>query len=111
MSRFLHNQLTNTELLKRQDCRYEGQIARVVEQLVFNKFKKVKEEPVPVIVFEDGWEWIPNLTARRGLVAAWGSETDEWIGRWVAIYLVPVKRVSKATGLERESLEKCAKPL
>ena len=69
--------LTNEDLHGRADKRYEGRILRVEPQKVFNQWKYTKEEIVPVITFDDGLEWIPNIGARRALTQAWGPDTDQ----------------------------------
>lgn len=112
MTRHLHHKLTNTELAKREGCRYEGRILSVEEHLVFNKFKYTQEEVVPLIAFEDGWEWVPNIGARRVLTEAWGAKTDFWIGRRMAVFLKTVVRIEKGSGgrgVDRQ--EKFAEPL
>lgn len=111
MTAFLHRQLTNTELQTRDGMRYVGRIAQVEAHQVLNKWKFTREEIVPVIRFEDGWEWIPNIGARRVLIEAWGSETDGWIGRRMAIYLHTATRTEKKSGRAVEKLEKLVKPL
>ena len=111
MREFLHRKLTNSELQAREDMRYEGRIVRVEPHRVFNKFKFTTKEIVPVIFFEDGWEWIPNLSARRALIEAWGSETDDWIGRCMAICLRAVTRTEKESGRAVERMEKHVEPL
>lgn len=111
MNAFLKRLLTNSVLQSRPDCRYEGRIVGVVPQRVFNKWKLTKEEVVPVIGFEDGWEWIPNLGARRLLTEVWGADTDRWLGRRLAVYLRPVARTQQASGRVVEKLEKCVEPL
>lgn len=106
MTRYLHQQLTNEELKTRESWRYEGRIVRVEEQRVFNKYKFTKDEIVPVISFEDGWYWIPNVGARRTLTGAWGADSDRWIGRRLGIYLKAVTRTEKTSGRAKEQLEK-----
>ncbi len=106
MTRYLHRKLTNTELKTRDGWRYEGRIVRVEEQRVFNQWKFTKEEIVPVISFEDGWEWIPNLGARKVLTGALGADTDRWIGRRLSIYLKAVTRTEKTSGRATEQWEK-----
>ena len=111
MTTFLHRALTNAELLTREGRRYEGRILRVSADEVFNKFKFTREELVPVISFEDGWDWIPNLSARQVLTHAWGAETDGWVSRRMAVYLVTVARTERGSGRQVEKLEKRAEPL
>jgi len=111
MNRFLHHRLTNAKLMEFLEFRYEGRICNVVEEEVFNKFKLTKTERVPNIMFDDGWEWIPNLAARRQLSEAWGPETDGWVGRRMAIFLRSVDRTEKKSGRLVEALEKNVEPL
>lgn len=105
MTPYLQRSLTNDELKARDGC-YEGRIARVVEQQVFNRWKYTKDEIVPVISFSDGYQWIPNVGARRKLTEAWGADTDAWIGRRLRIYLKLVTRTEKTSGRAREQPEK-----
>jgi hypothetical protein len=111
MTAFLHRKITNAVLLARHEWRYEGRITRVEVQQVFNQWKYTKDELVPVIMFEDGYEWIPNLGARNDLTKAWGADTDFWIGRYVAIYLKKQVRIDKKSGEAVEKLVKVAEPL
>ena len=106
MNRFLQHRLTNTVLEGLPGRRYEGRVSAVVPERVFNRFKLTSQETVPQITFEDGWLWIPNIGARRGLTAAWGADTDEWIGRRMAVYLCIVARTDKPTGRQVERWEK-----
>ena len=50
----------------------------------------------PVIVFADGLRLVPNISMRRDLMAAFGDETDNWLGREITVRLQEV--VSKRTG-------------
>lgn len=111
MARFLRRSLTNGALERLEDRRYVGRIQRVVEQEVFNRFKFTKEERVPVIEFEDGWNWIPNRRAIRDLMAAFGSNSDSWVGRRIAVYLKPCARTETGSGRGVEKLEKFVEPL
>jgi len=106
MTPYLQRSLTNAELMAREGWSYEGCIVRVVPQQVFNRWKFTKDEIVPVISFEDGYQWIPNVGARRMLTDAWGSDTDLWIGRCLRIYLKAVVRTEKTSGRGIEKLEK-----
>jgi hypothetical protein len=92
--------------MARDGMSYEGCVARVVPQQVFNRWKFTKDEIVPVISFEDGYQWIPNISARRTLTTAWGADTDRWIGRQMRIYLKPVARTEAVSGRSVEKLEK-----
>src|SRR2546428_5423823 len=109
MKHHLHLKLTNDELETRPGRRYEGRVLRVVEAKVFNKFLYTREEIVVTITFEDGFDWIPNQTCFRVLAAAWGTESEDWVGRRVAVYLVIKARTKN--GKESEKLEKRAEPL
>lgn len=111
MTPYLHRQLTNTELMTRDGYRYEGQILRVAPQRVFNKFKFTKEDIVPVINFEDGWDWIPNLGARRIMTATWGADTDRWVGHRLRIFLQERARTEQGSGRAVNRLEKCVELL
>lgn len=106
MTPYLQRSLTNADLMTRQGLSYEGCVARVVPQQVFNRWKFTKDEIVPVISFEDGYHWIPNISARRTLTAAWGANTDDWVGRRMRIYLKSVVRTEAVSGRAVEKLEK-----
>lgn len=119
MTAFLHRQVTN-EFLLAANRRYEGTVRDVVVDTVTNKWRytttddgKVvpKTEVVPRIHFTDGFEWIPNTRARRTLAEAWGTDTDHWRGRRLAIELVTVERTEKGTGRIVERPEKRCRPL
>lgn len=46
----------------------------------------------PVAIFYEGDEkrpFKPCLTSRKILARAWGTETDEWLGRWLKLYRDP----------------------
>ena len=110
MSQFIPNPLTNEVLLRRPNLRYEGVIAAIGVEDVFNKWKKTRTT-VPVLKFADGAQWIPNLSARRTLMEARGPESDAWVGRRVAVQLVREARTDRASGRLVEKYEKRAEPL
>ena len=107
---FLHRSLTNSVLMEFPEGRYEGRVVGVTKSRVFNKFKYAKED-TPLIAFEDGYEWIPNMGARNLLRDTWGKETDSWIGRRMAVCLRAVTRVDKESGVEVTRWEKHVEPL
>jgi hypothetical protein len=81
MSRHLPRWINNTEL-QRLGGRYEGTVARVIEQDVYNRYSpKSGKQPEPVIVFADGYRLVPNITMRRLLVEKFGPDTDAWGGQ------------------------------
>jgi hypothetical protein len=110
MTKFLRLMLTNENLRDEFAGHYEGIVADVTEESVFNRWK-LRPEFVPRIQFEDGWAWIPNIGARRVLSKAWGNDSDLWIGRRLAITLTTVTRTERASGRLIEKLEKTVKPL
>jgi hypothetical protein len=89
--------LNDAELERRESGAYEGVIADVVEQVVRNPFT-TKRETHPVLVFDDGWRWIPNFGSRTQLVRLYGAETDAWRGKRVRIFRRRENRVDKTTG-------------
>jgi hypothetical protein len=106
MSKFDCHALTNAALEKLDGCRFEGTIARVEEDLVWHKWKGRKVS-APIIHFESGHQWIPNKVGRDVLKAAWGIESDRWVGKRMAIFLVVVRtRRNPETGELEESFEK-----
>jgi hypothetical protein len=115
----VHRLLTNPLLETLPNRRYEGRVRSVVEETVVNRFKYTKDPTPdnpdrlvrlrtvePLITFEDGVQWVPNERARKILVAGWGCETDRWIGRHMAVYLIIVARTDKASGRQVEHFEK-----
>lgn len=47
----------------------------------------VTGEDQPVTIHLDGYKhWRPSKTDRRVLAAAWGTESDVWVGRWVRLH-------------------------
>lgn len=79
--------LTNAKLLGLPDRRYEGRIASVAEEVIRNQFLG-KNETVVVLRFDDGAFWIPSQKALNVLIPALGFESDDWIGRRIAVVLV-----------------------
>jgi hypothetical protein len=106
MTRFLRRSLTNQELLKLEDKSYEGFVSRVVEELVYNKWRFTNDELVPLIEFCDGWTWIPNQRCRMALMKELGPETDHWAGQHLRVYLKEVARAEPVSGRAVEKLEK-----
>ncbi len=95
----------NDKALTEMGDRYEGRIEDVVEQQIRNRFTAQKQLE-PVIVFEDGWKLIPNISQRRALCEFWGPETDDWAGRVLVVYRHRQERVDAATGRSRVTYEK-----
>lgn len=44
------------------------------------------DQPVVIKITGGHQPWKPCKTTRRILVAAWGPETDAWLGRWVTLH-------------------------
>ncbi len=85
MSRHVPCWINNPEL-QRLGGRYEGTIARVIEQVVHNRFRpKAEKQPEPVIVFADAYRLVPNITMRRLLMERFGPETDAWVGERLVV--------------------------
>ncbi len=92
--------LTSSTLAARGD-QYKGQIVDVFEREVFPPSRAQRDTPaaqmdakakgdrqpeiVPVVLFADGMELIPNFGQRRVLVDALGADTDLWRGRTVVV--------------------------
>jgi hypothetical protein len=104
MNHHLRRWLNETTLREMND-RYDGRIARVTEELIRNRFTGQKQLE-PVIGFEDGWRLVPNIGQRRALIEFFGADTEEWIGRPLAVILVPNQRVHPETGQVRQVWEK-----
>jgi hypothetical protein len=105
MTRHLRRWLNDKALSEQFGDTYEGRIADVVEQTIRNRFTAEKQLE-PVIRFEDGWCLIPNISQRRALVAMWGSETNDWVGRRLQVYRHRKERTDEATGRLRVTYEK-----
>ncbi len=111
MTKFLRRRLLTNALLKQfPHFRFEGQIASVAVETVSNPWN-LQKTAQPVLYFADGNAWIPNEGAKRLLIDAWGEESEGWIGRWLAIYLVATPRTDRASGRLVEKLEKRVEPL
>lgn len=111
MREFVYSGLLTVDLLRDSfEGRYVGRIASVTPERVFNKHHW-KPEMVPMITFDDGIRWIPNMGARRDLIKAWGEESDDWIGQSVAISLVSKTQTEKESGRLIEKFAKVAEPL
>lgn len=39
-----------------------------------------------ILIGDEGLEWMPNKTSLKSFIAKWGDESDEWIGKDVALY-------------------------
>jgi hypothetical protein len=96
MRRHLRRRINDTELSRHGDT-YDGVLTAVTEENVRNRFT-AQREVVPVLVFADGWTWIPNMSARTALVEMFGHDTDAWIGRRIRIFRRRVEQVDRATG-------------
>jgi hypothetical protein len=92
----------NDLLFERLGGPLEAGIVSVTEQMVRNRFT-AQRELQPVIALDSGHRWIPNITARRALIEMFGAETDNWIGRRIAISRRRVERVNRETGESRET--------
>ena len=108
MRRHLKRRMNNHDL-EQMGGTYHGVIADVVVEEMRNPFTAKREE-LPVIVFEDGWQLVPNLGIRRDLTDWLGSESDNWIGASIRIFLRPMTRkVESGDGKQR--LEKAVECL
>jgi hypothetical protein len=74
----------NASALEAMGGVYIGVIATVTEENVRNGFRMVTQLE-PVIVFQDGWRIIPNISARRKLADQLGDDTDLWEGCTVRV--------------------------
>ena len=88
MRKHLTRWLNHSELQEMAGS-YEGAIVEVIEKNVRNRFTR-QDEVQPVIVLTDGWRVVPNVGMRRSLMEAFGSETDDWTGRRIRIFLRPM---------------------
>lgn len=104
MSRHLKKWLNDQALRELGDV-FDGRIVDVVEETIRNRYTAQKTLE-PVIVFEDGWRLIPNLTQRTVLVKLFGSDSEDWIGRRVRIFRFAKEHTDKSTGLVKITYEK-----
>jgi len=104
MTRHLRRWLNENALREMGDT-YEGRISDVVEERIRNRFTAQKSLE-PVIVFDDGWRLIPNITQRRALVEFWGADTSDWVGRRLVVFRHREERPDDATGLVKVKWEK-----
>jgi len=54
--------------------------------------KGVAEQPYDIVFEGEEKVWRPPVTVRKILTAAWGDESDEWVGRQVTLYHDPTVR-------------------
>jgi hypothetical protein len=101
IDRHLRRWLNDSTLTREFPSGYEGTIFEVVEERLHNRYRCTKELQ-PVIVFEDGWRLVPNISMRRALKEFFGSDTDEWIGRRVQVY----RRLARRPGDGKEDWQK-----
>ena len=100
MRQHINRGMTNGDL-EQMDGAYAGVIADVVLEEMRNKYT-AKYEKNPVIVFEDGWRLVLNFGIRRDLIDSLGSESDNWIGASIRIFLRPMTRkVGSGDGKQR----------
>lgn len=104
MTRHLRRWLNDTALRKFGGT-YEGIIADVVEEPIRNRFTWVKQTE-PVIVFEDGWRVIPNITMRKTLIEFWGANTEDWIGQRLEVFRHRIEFHDPETGVLKDRWEK-----
>ncbi len=104
MSKHLPHWINNTELRK-LGGRYIGVIARVIEQIVHNRYAAQKQKQ-PVIIFVDGYRLIPNIGMRRELIGRFGEETDTWSGQTLVVSCQRAETVDSSTGVVREKWTK-----
>lgn len=105
MNRYQRRFLNEAALRQMDGERYEGIIDTVIEEPLRNRFTGTKELQ-PVIVFDDGWRLVPNITMRQALIAWWGPDTEEWIGRRVIVYRHRAERVIEKTNAVSGEVEK-----
>ena len=101
MSQFDVRALTNATLVEHFAGRYVGTIAHVKRDTVNDKFRGMKV-PVPVLYFEDGWQWVPNKGAKNALKARMGLESDAYVG---AVVEVALEKGSMRTNPETGEVE------
>ena len=65
---------------------YVGEIASVRMMPVRNPYTR-RTGDEPVITFDDAYKVVPNVGMRRGLIAAFGKETNVWLGRRITVRL------------------------
>lgn len=106
MRKHIPKWLNNETLKAMPDASYDGTIASVDPQSIFNKWKGEQEWQV-VIFFADGYQWIPSPQAKKALHEWFGGNIKNYVGkrihiactleRWTNGKEVWVKTVSRAS--------------
>src|SRR5262245_19506619 len=104
MSRHLPKWL-NEAALREMGDRFEGRITDVIEQRIHNKFLEGSQLE-PVSVFDSGHRLIPNNGQRKVLIDLFGTDTRDWHGRRLIVFLSAVERTDKTTGHLKVRYEK-----
>ena len=86
----------NDAALVRLGGSYEGIIVSVLEEAIRNRFTGQRQIE-PVIVFDDGYRCVQNLTMRQSLINLFGHETTSWPGRRVRIIRKRKESINRAT--------------
>ena len=89
--------------------RYEGEIACVVEQEVFNRWKS-KTTLEDVIVFTDGMQLPVGRAMNFKLMDRFGYESTDWVGKRIVIVSRPIERTDAKTGEISVSWERVLLP-
>jgi hypothetical protein len=104
MTRHLRRWLNDKALSEQFEDHYEGRISDVAEEVIRNRFTGVKQLE-PVVMFDDGWRLVPNISQRRALIEFFGSETDGWKGQRLVVFRHSIQRTN-ADGTVKRTWEK-----
>lgn len=75
--------------------------------------KGAAEQPYDIVFEGEEKVWRPPVTVRKILTAAWGDESDAWVGHRVTIYRDPTVRFgpSEVGGIRMSHMSHIAKPI
>jgi len=91
MRRHTHRYLNATSLREHFNEVYDGRIDAVTEELIHDQWAGENHRE-PVITFTDGWRLIPNINQRKALMALFGFDTEEWLGKVITVFLHPIDK-------------------
>jgi len=77
--------ITGTIIAKSDQINADDLIGREVIAQITKVVVTGEDQPV-TIHLEGHKHWRPSKTDRRVLAAAWGTESDRWIGQWVSLH-------------------------
>ena len=104
MKRFLKPMLT-VPTLDALGGDYEGVIATVQEETIRNRFKGQQYQEA-VLTFQDGMRMVLNKTMLTKCIGWFGSDSLDWTGRRIWVFLRKAESINKATGETRTQVQR-----